>query len=167
MMRRVLGTIAVVGLLVSSVNSAVWAKKCPTDDPKVKQAWAAAKQACPCDKDPDTGMAWKSHGKYVKCVKKALKAQVTEFGLPKKCKRVLKRCAAKSTCGKPPGFVACCRTNKKGKTKCSIKRAGKCKAPKKGKACESKFSSCCEACTSSGCASPSGAFTGGLEAAVF
>src|SRR4029453_10168943 len=45
----------------------------------------------------------------------------------------------------------CCRTDKKGKTKCSIKHdANDCKAPKGGSACVGQVSSCCDACGDSG-----------------
>jgi hypothetical protein len=65
-----------------------------------------------------------------------------------------KRCAARSTCGKP-GFVTCCRTSAGGVTRCSTKRdAERCVAPAGGSACVGSVSSCCDACTDGGCAPP-------------
>ena len=88
-----------------------------------------------------------NHGAYVHCVAHAVKAA----GIAKSLSGTVKRCAARSTCGKP-GFVTCCRTNKKGVTKCSIKHdAAKCKAPKGGSAHVGTHASCCDACTSPTC----------------
>ena len=75
--------------------------------------------------------------------------------LSKDCKRAVKDCAARSTCGKP-GFVTCCRTRATGTTKCSTKSsAALCKPSKKGTACVEQRPSCCDACVSGGCAEPS------------
>jgi hypothetical protein len=83
----------------------------------------------------------------VRCVAHAVKAA----GIAKSLSGTVKRCAARSTCGKA-GFVTCCRTNKKGVTKCSIKHdAAKCKAPKGGSAHVGTHASCCDACTSPTC----------------
>src|SRR5207253_8949036 len=42
----------------------------------------------------------------------------------------------------------CCRTDKHGKTRCSIKHAtAACKAPHGGTACSDSHASCCEACS--------------------
>ena len=61
--------------------------------------------------------------------------------LSKDCKRAVKDCAARSTCGKP-GFVTCCRTRATGTTKCSTKSsAALCRPPKKGTACVGQRSS--------------------------
>lgn len=55
---------------------------------------------CPC-----TGMG--NHGRYVSCVAHVINDLVKE-GLPTKCKGQLKRCAARSTCGKEAqGFATC------------------------------------------------------------
>jgi hypothetical protein len=80
--------------------------------------------------------------------------------LPKNCKGAVVRCAAKSTCGKPDGFVTCCRITAAGKTKCSLKSdASLCKPPKNGSSCVGTDSSCCDACPTGVCGgSPSGAF---------
>ena len=95
-----------------------------------------------------------NHGGYVKCVAHAAKAAAKAGTLPKSVVHGVKACAARSTCGKP-GFVTCCRTNKKGVTKCSIKHgAEKCKAPKGGSARIGTHASCCDACTDTGCSVP-------------
>jgi len=124
----------------------------PGDPAAVAAARAQADVDCPC------GTA-SNHGQYVKCVGQVAKTRAEAGLLPKSCKGAVKKCAAKSTCGKA-GFVTCCRTSASGVTKCKTKPgAAKCTPPVGGSACVGIFSSCCDACTTSGCAaSPSGAF---------
>jgi len=55
---------------------------------------------CRCD-------GFTTHGQYVRCVAHAVKLAVDD-GLPTNCKGTVKRCAARSTCGKKAGFVTCC-----------------------------------------------------------
>src|SRR5262249_47784536 len=59
-----------------------------------------------------------SHGQYVRC------ARMVALAIPvaPECVDDVVRCAARSTCGKP-GAVACCRTDRTGRTRCSIKRS--------------------------------------------
>jgi hypothetical protein len=105
------------------------------------------------------------HGEYVSCVAHAVRDAVRAGTIARSCKGLLKKGAARSTCGKP-GAVACCRTAASGRTKCSIKSsAAACTPPDGGTACVSPSTSCLDACTTSGCAaSPSGAF---LDAVSF
>ena len=53
---------------------------------------------CPCDQ-------MSNHGRYVSCVAHVVNDLVKQ-GLPTNCKGKLKRCAARSVCGKD-GFVTC------------------------------------------------------------
>jgi hypothetical protein len=126
------------------------------DAEAVAAARAQVAADCDCAGTP-------SHGAYVSCAAGVAneRANAEPPLLPKYCKGAVKKCAARSTCGKP-GFVACCRTSSSGKTKCSTKRdAEHCIAPAGGAACTSDpaFSSCCDACTDSGCAAPPTATT--------
>jgi hypothetical protein len=92
-----------------------------------------------------------NHGAYVHCVAHAANAQVKAGMLSKSSVHSITRCAARSTCGKS-GFVTCCRTSAKGRTKCSIKHgAGKCRAPRNGTARTGTQASCCDACEAGGC----------------
>ena len=121
------------------------------DAEAVAAARAQIAQDCDC-----AGAA--SHGEYVSCAVGVVndRAKAEPQLLPTYCKGFVKRCAARSTCGKP-GFVACCRTSSSGKTKCSTKRDSEhCTEPAGGSACTSDpaFTSCCDACTATGCASP-------------
>ena len=88
----------------------------------------------------------------MRCATRLAKAAVKAGTLPKQCKGAVKHCAAQSVCGKP-GFVTCCRTTAKGKTKCSIKSSvARCKSPTHGTACVGTRPSCCDACLAGGCA---------------
>ncbi len=90
------------------------------------------------------------HGAYVSCAAQ----QANSVLANKSCAGFVKKCASRSTCGKP-GFVTCCRTNSKGVTRCSVKSGpAKCVAPRGGSRCVGQFASCCDACTASGCAAP-------------
>lgn len=58
---------------------------------------------CPCDGVDDGAggtVAWKNHGRYVRCVARAVKAAAREAGVKRRCVRSLVPCAAWSTCGK-------------------------------------------------------------------
>ena len=124
---------------------------CPAD------VGAAVAQCCPCEGN-------RNHGSYVSCVAHATNALRAAGCLDKEARTSLKRCAARSTCGKPEGSVTCCKsvpTDCEGglcedgvtvclvaedcpaKTRCSIKRD----AP----TCEAQggvagTGSCCNAC---------------------
>ena len=130
------------------------------DQPGDAQAVADARAQVASDCDCNAG----THGAYVKCAAGVANDRASHNLLRESCKGAVKKCAARSMCGKP-GFVTCCRTNASGVTKCSIKSgAAKCTPPKDGSACVGTFSSCCDACTDTGCAaSPSGAFLGELS----
>ncbi len=135
---------ALVVLLVSPVLGHAVCD--PTTDPD-KSDVANARQAvaanCPC-----TGTA--NHGGYVSCAAQQANAVLVN----KSCSGFIKKCAARSICGRQ-GFVTCCRTNGTGRTMCAIKsRATACAAPNGGTACVGQFPSCCDACTASGCATP-------------
>ena len=127
----------------------------PGDNQKVIDARADAEAQCgPC-------AAATNHGTYVRCVADVAKDRADNLLLPKNCKGKVKRCAAKSTCGKP-GFVTCCVTTTKG-PKCKLKSTAQ-KCLDKGGTVHST-SSCCsntQPITTDACnASPSGAFVDG------
>jgi hypothetical protein len=60
---------------------------------------AAIDQECQCD-------AATNHGRYVSCVAHVVKRLASDESIPVNCKGKIKRCAARSTCGKT-GFVTC------------------------------------------------------------
>jgi hypothetical protein len=100
---------------------------------------------CPC--------AGGSRSAFLRCAKGEIEQAVAHGPLPAYCASTVKRCVTRSTCGRPPGWVTCCRTNATGRTTCSVKSsAAKCAAPSSGSTCTTGFSSCCDACTASGCA---------------
>jgi len=99
-------------------------------------------------------------GQYKKCALGVANTDVTNLVLPRKCRKVVIKCAARSICGRPIGYHPCCRTNRLGKTRCKIMPPGLCKSGPGGSHCFSLTKiSCCDACEGPGlCASPSGAF---------
>jgi hypothetical protein len=130
----VYGVLGVAMLAIPGVAAA----KC-TDDAAVTLARAAADAACDCSGSDN-------HGDYVSCVNDVAKERVAAGTLPANCKGEVTKCAAKSTCGKPDA-VTCCKVDKKGKVKCSIKKnADRCQSSSKTIACVGTAASCCDAC---------------------
>lgn len=135
---------AVVFLDVAAGSARGHAKCSPTSDPDLTDvANARAAVAANCDCSGAT-----SHGAYVRCAAQQAKLALVN----KSCAGTVKRCAARSTCGKPEGAVTCCVTKTSG-TNCTIKRdAAHCRAGAGATACAGSYTSCCDACTSTGCA---------------
>ena len=86
------------------------------DDPNAAGfTWAQSEGACSC-------LDAATHGEYVRCVRRS----ATRFGagsLPPNCRGDVRRCAARSTCGKASGSVACCIALAGGRSRCSMKRS--------------------------------------------
>jgi hypothetical protein len=150
-MRTLIGSI-LAGVLVLGVAQAGYAG-CgaePGDNQAVIDARAAADAQCDC-------ATATSHGAYVSCVAGVANDRADNDLLPKNCKGKVKRCAAKSTCGKP-GFVTCCVTTSKG-PKCKLKRSEQA-CLDKGGTVNTTHASCCsntQPITTDACnASPSG-----------
>ena len=94
-----------------------------------------------------------SHGAFVRCAKHVIDRAIALEGLSSTCASEAKRCASRSTCGRAPSAVTCCRTTSSGKTVCSVKTdPSKCRAPAGGSVCTGVFTSCCDACGMGGCA---------------
>jgi len=70
---------------------------CPAD------AGAAVAACCPCG-----DAQFRNHGRYVRCVAHATNALRDAGCLDTEARLSLRRCAARSTCNKPEGFVTCC-----------------------------------------------------------
>ena len=130
--RSVLGGCVALALLLTTGQ--VGFAAC-TDPGAVTATRAQADGSCPCASASD-------HGQYVKCVAAVANAAAAAGTLPTSCKGAVKKCAAKSTCGKP-GFKTCCLTT--------------CKLTKDEPTCLAKGGSvgacpsCCDACTPGGC----------------
>jgi hypothetical protein len=129
--------VAVVVLLAPLVAHA----RCgdaPGDAQAVADARLQVERDCPC-------ATAATHGAHVRCAAAVAKDRVDRGLLPRQCKSAVKRCAARSTCGKP-GYVTCCRV-RNGETKCSTARdAARCEA--RG-GTPGACPSCCDACTGS------------------
>jgi len=117
----------------------------PGDAAALAATRAAMNAQCPCATATD-------RGDYVRCAKGVVAQAVEQGMLPQHCASAAKKCATRSTCGRPAGWVTCCRTTASGKTKCKVKSSpAKCRAPSGGQSCTTGFTSCCDACTASGC----------------
>jgi hypothetical protein len=128
----------------------------PGDNQKVIDARADAESQCgPC-------AAATNHGVYVSCVAGVANDRANNNLLPKNCKGKVKKCAAKSTCGKP-GFVTCliptdtcvdgtcsrnqdqtCTTDANCGTRCHIRRSAQSCTDRGGTV--GAGSSCCAPC---------------------
>lgn len=131
---------AVVFLLSTAAPGFARCEATGADATDVANARAAVAANCNC-----AGAT--NHGDYVSCAAEQANATLVN----KSCRGAVKRCAAKSTCGKP-GFVTCCTTNSKGASKCKTKSdPALCVAPKDGTACVGQLASCCDACAGGTC----------------
>jgi hypothetical protein len=133
-----------VALLLGLLLPALALARCdPTADPDrsdIENARAAVAAHCDC--------GTLTHAAYVGCAETQAHLVLTNAS----CAKAIKRCASKSTCGRP-GFVTCCRTTSAGRTSCAIKSGtAKCAAPRGGHACVGLVPSCCDACSQGGCA---------------
>lgn len=148
-MRTLLVGLAAAGLLLASVPRAFAA--CELSAAELAAKRASYDAACAALDPPRGCTTARNHGQYVSCIGQQARGDET---LSMECRGAIKRCAARSTCGKP-GAVTCCRTKSDGTTRCSTKRdSTRCVAPVGGSACVGAFSSCCDACTDTGCAAP-------------
>ncbi|HJQ82861.1 MAG TPA: hypothetical protein VKA21_02210 [Candidatus Binatia bacterium] len=124
----------------------------PGDPAAVAGVRASIAQNCDC-------AGAENHGAYVSCATGVVSDAIAGGNLRAECRGNVVRCAARSTCGRP-GFVTCCRTTAKGKTKCSTKSsAAACRAPKGGSACATENGSCCDACGEGSCPDNAGFVT--------
>jgi hypothetical protein len=148
-MRFMLGGVLTLSLLLPMGGLA--AAKCHDDGNAVENARAQVEANCSCAEAT-------SHGEYVSCA-----AGVTRDaeGLAKNCRGSVKRCAARSTCGKP-GFVVCC-FSRHNKTKCKVTRAALCEASGVPSACTSVCDAGGDETGPSCASSPSGAFLDAAE----
>ena len=126
------------GLAMALSAASVWADCDPTAEPD-RSDIAAARRAVAANCDCE---AMATHVAYVRCAVD----QIDGVLVNRDCRRHVKPCVSRSTCGRP-GAVTCCR-EKAGKTRCKIAR--------NATACESKggtpgaCSSCCDACPAPG-----------------
>jgi Kazal-type serine protease inhibitor domain len=137
-MKTIFAALLAVSVLLGSAAAAVAA--CTDDDAdgsRVAAARAAVEAECPC------GEALR-HARYVVCALGVVRRRVEERSLPASCLPGVKRCAARSTCGRP-GTVACCIT-RAGSIGCRIARsAAACTAHRQG--VPGAGTSCCDAST--------------------
>jgi hypothetical protein len=90
-----IASLAALALLVGVAATA----RAATDCEAARCAAQSALEQCSC-----TGAT--NHGQYVSCVAHVVNGLAKDGTIPTYCKGKIKRCAAKSTCGKD-GFVTC------------------------------------------------------------
>jgi len=89
----------------------------PPDCEAARCAAQSALADCPCDLGvPGGTAAATNHGQYVSCVAHAVNGLAKGKSIANNCKGKIRRCAARSTCGKPGAVV------------CLIPRLGTCDA---------------------------------------
>ena len=142
---------AVLGAALLAATVQLGFAKCgdePGDAAAVQNARTQVASQCDCANAPD-------HGTYVRC---AADIASTDAGLdpmdpnflPSNCKGKVKKCAAKSTCGKL-GFVTCCVT-KNGAPVCKTKKDAEHCTAKSGTVGSCR--SCCDSCGCAQCFEP-------------
>ncbi len=142
---------AVLGAALLAATVQLGFAKCgdePGDAAAVQNARTQVASQCDCANAPD-------HGTYVRC---AADIASTDAGLdpmdpnflPSNCKGKVKKCAAKSTCGKL-GFVTCCVT-KNGAPVCKTKKDAEHCTAKSGTVGSCR--SCCDSCGGAQCFEP-------------
>jgi len=88
----------------------------------------------------------RKHRDYVACAVGISRQRVAAGSLPARCRKVVKKCAAHSTCGKP-GFVTCCLG--RDASHCQLK-GDEAHCTAKG-GTPGMCDSCCDACAPGGC----------------
>lgn len=114
-MRNAFMILIVAGLLLPAAS---WAngngkgkpEPLPCPDPAVDLVTLIDEQ-CSCDGVTDEVTSevvpWRNHGKYVRCVVKYVNQLRKSGCIEKATRRQLKRCAARSTCGKSAAVLCC------------------------------------------------------------
>src|SRR5689334_18109278 len=101
--------VSVLGCVVVAFAAGRAFARCePTADPDrsdIAAARAAVAANCDCE-------AMATHGAYVRCASDQIDAVLVN----RDCRREVRACVARSTCGRP-GAVTCCR-EKAGRTRC-------------------------------------------------
>jgi hypothetical protein len=152
MIRGIASSAVLLAIALAAASASAQCES-PEDLAAVAASRGIVNMRCACD----TAVP---HGQYVRCASTVANEEMVALRLPRQCRKVVVKCAAKSTCGKPVGFHPCCKTNRLGKVKCKIRLPEQCRSGPGGAHCVSfTKKSCCDSCTGVGtCASPSGAF---------
>ena len=111
----------------------------PGDAPAIAAARTQVMANCGCH-------SVRKHGDYVACAVGIARQRIAAGSLPRHCQNAVKKCAARSTCGKP-GFVTCCLGG--ATSRCKLKRDEAHCAAKGGT--PGLCDTCCDACTPGGC----------------
>ena len=94
-----------IGMFAIAIALVSWSAPSRAEDCEAARCavQAAIDANCSCQ----TMNGRNNHGRYVSCVAHEVKRLSDEGAIPVECKGKVKRCAARSTCGKKEGFVIC------------------------------------------------------------
>jgi hypothetical protein len=109
-MRRVIIVIAMFAFLVPSAEALAKGNGRPEPIQCPEDIETAIAEACPCEGQAlseESPTPWRNHGHYVRCVVRYANLLRKSECLSREARRPIKRCAARSTCGKA-GRVLCC-----------------------------------------------------------
>jgi len=111
------------------------------DEQAIADLRTAAATSCPCD-------SFDQHSQYVSCFIGVVKQFISDGQLPAYCKQYVTSFAARrSTCGRKPGAVTCCKPKGVGLGSCSIAdTAAKCSSLAGGTASVGTTAACIDAC---------------------
>ena len=127
---------------------------CTSDDPdgsRLAAARATAEGNCAAAAEGCANAP--NHGTYVSCMGRAVPDLVSHGDLPRTCVGLMRRCVARSTCGRQArGFVTCCIISNHGEKLCKVERSAAVCAGRGG--CTGSFVSCCDACAPDGGCKP-------------
>jgi hypothetical protein len=136
---------AVLGLVSFLIPASSYAAPCEVDGADaaaLRATWDAVDGQCPCGEARRT---------YVACASAVVKDAVATGALPASCRKVARKRAAQSTCGRP-GARVCCRTMANGTVKGRVVGdASRCKAPSGGQACLADRDNVVDGCSAAGC----------------
>ena len=130
-----------LALLAASAGvtlAACTSPQCPNDTivEPVRQMIAAS---CDC-----AGVS--SHKQYLRCAKEVMKGAIRAQTLPAECKRTVRRCEARSTCGRIKSAAVCCVPKRQGRIKALVtKNENRCR----GTLCEGPLAAA-DACRADG-----------------
>jgi hypothetical protein len=97
-----LSAVALAALSVALATPALAHRCTPDQQALAEELYGQVATACPCDGQ------WKNHGRYVSCVATTSNKLFKQHPeIARSCKRIGRKCAARSTCGKE-GAVRCC-----------------------------------------------------------
>src|ERR687887_612761 len=108
--------LTIVLLAAPLARGACTSRRCADSQGAVDAVRLEVARQCDCAKAT-------THKGYVRCATGVIKAAMRDGGLPRKCKDVVRRCEAQTTCGMA-GAQVCCAITPRGKVRGRVMRDG-------------------------------------------